>query len=309
MTEQRSIAVALPDEGTLNRLSPAPDGVEFVVWTPDDAPLGHPIDLLVLPYMGSTASLPRLAESTVAVVQSQSLGYDGVQQLLPPGITYCNAVGVHEGPTAELALALILSAQRGLREAAIAQESGSWQHENYPGLAGRSVLLIGVGGVGREIEMRLRPFDVTISRMARTARVDERGAILAMSSLDEALPVAEIVVIAVPLSTDTRHLVSAEFLARMRPGALLVNVSRGAIVDTDALVERLEKGSVRAALDVTDPEPLPSDHPLWHAPGVVITPHVGGHVQTMPTRIDPLIRDQIHRLQNGLPPINIVIGP
>jgi phosphoglycerate dehydrogenase-like enzyme len=309
MTEPRSILVALPDEATRTRLSPPPAGVEFVVWTAEDAPLGRAVDLLVLPYMGSTASLPCLAESTVAVIQSQSLGFDGVQQLLPPGIAYCNAVGVHEGPTAEIALALMLSAQRGLREAAIDQAAGAWKHDEYPGLAGRSVLIVGVGGVGREIEKRLRPFEVAITRMARTARDDERGAILAMSSLHEALPDAEIVVIAVPLGGDTRHLVSGEFLDRMRPGALLVNISRGAVVDTDALVERLESGAVRAALDVTDPEPLPAGHPLWSAPGVVITPHVGGHVQTMPARIDPVIRDQIHRLQNGLPPANLVIAP
>ncbi len=309
MTESRSITVALPDDATLARLSPPPAGVEFVVWTAEDAPLGRSIDLLVLPYMGSTAALPRLADSTVAVVQSQSLGFDGVQQLLPPGIAYCNAIGVHEGPTAELALALILSAQRGLREAAVAQEAGAWEHDSYPGLAGHSVLLIGVGGVGREIEKRLQPFDVAITRMARTAREDERGGILAMSSLHEVLPQAEIVVIAVPLGEETRHLVSGEFLDRMRQGALLVNISRGAVVDTDALVERLESGAVRAALDVTDPEPLPAGHPLWSAPGLVITPHAGGHVQTMPTRIDPVIRDQIVRLQNNLPPANVVIGP
>src|SRR5450830_1055664 len=159
----RSITVAVPDQPMLARLSPAPDGVSLVVWGSDDAPLGRPIDLLVLPYMGSLESLPRLAGSDVAVVQSQSLGYDGVNDVLPLGIQYCNAVGVHEGSTAELALALILSSQRGLYESAIAQHEGAWRRDQYPGLGGRSVLLIGVGGVGHEIEKRLRPFDVTLN--------------------------------------------------------------------------------------------------------------------------------------------------
>jgi phosphoglycerate dehydrogenase-like enzyme len=305
--QHRTITVAVPDEQMLARLAPVPDGVELVVWTTDDSPLDRPIDLLVLPYSTSSDALPRLADSTVSVVQSQSLGYDGVTDALPPGIAYCNAVGVHEGPTAELAVGIILASERGLDVMARTQPSGAWDRQWYPGLIGRSVLIIGVGGVGGAVEKRLVPFDATITRVARTARADESGPIHSMDSLPELLPLADVVVLAVPLTTETSGLVSGDFLDRMKPGALLVNVSRGAIVDTAALTERVRSGQVRAALDVMDPEPLPADHPLWTLPGVVITPHVGGFVWSMTNRIDPIVRRQIDRLRNGLPPLDVVV--
>lgn len=300
------LAVAVPDTSMLARFTPPPPGVTVEAWTPDDEPLDHPIDLLVLPYMGSTRSLTRLVDSEVSVIQSQSLGYDGIEELLPAGVVYCNAVGVHEGSTGELALGLILSAQRGFYESAIAQHEGTWRRDQYEGLGGRSVLLIGIGGVGHEVEVRLQPFGVQLTRMARTAREDSAGPVHAFSALDELLPLADIVVLAVPLSDETRHLADGAFLNRMKPNALLVNVSRGAVVDTDAMVERVASGRLRVALDVTDPEPLPDGHPLWSLPGVLITPHLGGHSKTMPSRIDPVVREQIALLQQGLPPKNMV---
>jgi phosphoglycerate dehydrogenase-like enzyme len=291
----------------LARLAPAPDGVDLVVWTPDDPPLDRRIDLLVLPYSTSATTLRDLAGVQVGAVQSQSLGYNGVSEVLPPGIAYCNAVGVHEGPTAELAVGLILASERGLDVMARAQPAGGWDRQWSPGLLGRSVLIIGVGGVGGAVEKRLAPFDPTITRVARSARADESGPIHSMDSLPELLPLADIVVIAVPLTTETTALVSADFLDRMKPGALLVNVSRGAIVDTEALTERVRSGAIRAALDVIEPEPLPADHPLWTLPGVIITPHVGGNVSSMTSRIDPIVRRQIDRLRSGLPPLDVVV--
>jgi phosphoglycerate dehydrogenase-like enzyme len=305
--EHATITIGVPEEQMLARLAPAPDGVDLVVWTPDDPPLDRPIDLLVLPYSTSAAMLRDLAGVQVGAVQSQSLGYDGVSEVLPPGIAYCNAVGVHEGPTAELAVGLILASERGLDVMARAQPAGGWDRQWSPGLLGRSVLIIGVGGVGGAVEKRLAPFDPTISRVARSARADESGPIHSMDSLPELLPLADIVVIAVPLTTETTGLVSADFLDQLKPGALLVNVSRGAIVDTEALTERVRSGAIRAALDVIEPEPLPADHPLWTLPGVIITPHVGGNVSSMTSRIDPIVRRQIDRLRNGLPPLDVVV--
>ncbi|MDQ1597126.1 MAG: hypothetical protein QOI70_550 [Microbacteriaceae bacterium] len=305
--EHATITIGVPEEQMLARLAPAPDGVDLVVWTPDDPPLDRPIDLLVLPYSTSAAMLRDLAGVQVGAVQSQSLGYDGVSEVLPPGIAYCNAVGVHEGPTAELAVGLILASERGLDVMARAQPAGGWDRQWSPGLLGRSVLIIGVGGVGGAVEKRLAPFDPTITRVARSARADESGPIHSMDSLPELLPLADIVVIAVPLTTETTGLVSADFLDQLKPGALLVNVSRGAIVDTEALTERVRSGAIRAALDVIEPEPLPADHPLWTLPGVIITPHVGGNVSSMTSRIDPIVRRQIDRLRNGLPPLDVVV--
>lgn len=279
----------------------------MTVWTVDDPPLDHPIDLLVLSYSPSAEALAKLPNTGVTVVQSQALGFDGVADALPPGIAYCNAVGVHEGPTAELAVGLILSAQRGLDLSARAQPAGEWKRAWHPGLLGCSVLIIGVGGVGGAIAERLAPFGVSITRVARTGRSDERGEIHPTSALPDLLPDADIVVIGVPLTEETTRLVDAQFLDRMKHGALLTNVSRGAIVDTDALTEHVRTGAVRAALDVVDPEPLPSDHPLWTLPGVVITPHIGGNVSSMPSRVDPIVREQISRLQSGRPPLNLAV--
>jgi phosphoglycerate dehydrogenase-like enzyme len=302
-----TITVAVPDSAMLDRLTPAGDDVVLEVWTTDYPPLDHPVDLVVLPYSVSAAALPKLADSPVSVVQSQALGYDAVERALPAGLAYCNAVGVHEGPTAELAVALILESQRGLDVLARAQPSGSWRRDWYPGLLGRSVLIIGVGGVGEAVAARLVPFGVTISRVARTARGDQRGVIHSLADLPRLLGEADIVVLGIPLTPDTTGMVDAAFLAKMKPGALLVNVSRGAIVDTDALTERARTGAIRVAIDVVEPEPLPADHPLWTLPGVIITPHLGGNISSMPSRVDPLVRQQISRLQSGLPPLNIVV--
>ena len=302
-----TLTIAVPDQAMLDRLSTTETETEFVVWTTDDAPLGRPIDLLVLPYSVSPNTLPKLADAQVSVVQSQALGYDGVAELLPSGITYCNAVGVHEGPTAELALALILSSQRGLDVTARAQPAGLWKRDWYPGLLGSSVLIIGVGGVGSAVEERLVPFDVTITRVARSERTDDRGLIHAVTDLPTLLPLADIVVIAVPLTPATTNLVSGDFLDLLAPGALLVNVSRGAIVDTDALTQRARTGAIRVAIDVVEPEPLPADHPLWSIPGVLITPHLGGNISSMPSRVDPLVRQQIALLQSSRPPLNVTV--
>ncbi len=312
MTEPRQLTVAVPDDAMRERLSPPPEGVRLIVWdvraAPTAAPTGAPIDLLVLPYMIKPAALRALADQPVRIAQSQSLGFDGVPENLPPGIVYCNAVDVHEDSTAELALALILASVRNIPELVIAQSESRWAHDQAPGLAGRTVLLIGVGGVGRQIERRLAPFDVALTRVARSARTEDGGPIHGLAELDELLPAADIVIVAVPLTDETRHLVSGDFLDRMKPGALLVNISRGLVVDTDALVDRVRSRGITAALDVTDPEPLPPDHPLWHLPGVLITPHVGGHTGAMQGRMDRVILDQITRLSEGLPPKNVVIS-
>ena len=301
------IVVALPDTVMLDRLVPAPDEVSLTVWTPDDAAPDHRIDLLVLPYTSSPSALTKLVGLDIGLVQSQTLGFDGVAEVLPPGMRFANVVGVHEGPTGELAVALMLESQRGLDVMARAQPSGSWVREWYPGLLGRSVLIIGVGGVGQAIAERVRPFGVALSRVARTARTDETGSIHSMSDLTDLLASSDIVVIAIPLTAETIGLVDARFLGGMKPGALLVNVSRGAIVDTDALTDRVAAGAIRAAVDVIEPEPLPRDHSLWTLPGMIITPHVGGSVSSMRSRVDPIVREQIARLLAGERPLNLVI--
>jgi phosphoglycerate dehydrogenase-like enzyme len=298
-----TVTVALPDEGMLARLAPtvAPD-TDLIVWNAGDPAPGHAIDLLVLPYVVTYEALANLS-GEARYVQSQSLGYDGAADHLPAGIAFCNAVGVHEAPTAELALTLVLASQRGWPEVGRNQVAERWERPAYPGLIGRRVLLIGVGGIGGEIEKRLSGFGAKLTRVARTARDDIHG----IDELPTLLPDADIVILAVPLSDETRGLVDGRFLDLLPAGALIVNVSRGAIVDTEALVDHVRSGAVRSALDVVDPEPLPAGHPLWSLPGSLLSPHLGGNVQSMRDRIDPLVREQIELLRDDLPPKNIVI--
>ncbi len=171
-------------------------------------------------------------------------------------------------------MTLILASQRGWPEVGRNQDAQKWDRPMWPGLIGQRVLLIGVGGIGREFEARIAGFDVELTRVARTARDGVHG----IDELPDLLPLADIVVLAIPLNDETRGLVDGAFLDRLPHGALVVNVSRGPIVDTDALVEHVRTGAIRSALDVVDPEPLPAGHPLWSLPGSLISPHLGGNV-------------------------------
>src|ERR1017187_10633619 len=188
----------------------------------DSAPVNS-IDIVVHPYMGGTNLLFQLSNVRTRLVQSQSVGYDGVEKALPVGHVYANATSVHEASTAELALTLILAAQRGIPEFVRAAEKGKWEPSQHPSLADRNVLLVGYGGVGKAIEARLLPFEVTVTRVALTARSDERGEIHGFDSLHDLLPLADVVVVAVPLTERTTHLIDDSFLSRMHDDSLLVN--------------------------------------------------------------------------------------
>jgi phosphoglycerate dehydrogenase-like enzyme len=235
------------------------------------------------------------------------VGYDGVSEHLPPGHVFANAASVHETSTSELTLALILAAQRGIPDFVRSASRGRWERSWRQSLADRRVLLIGYGGVGKAIDARLIPFEVTMTRVARHARFDERGEIFSIDSLDELLPKAEIVIVAVPLSEDTAGLVGEEFLSSMQDGALLVNISRGPIADTNALLKHASSGRLRLALDVTDPEPLPDGHPLFALSNVLISPHVGGATSAAIPRMARLLGEQIARLLEGREPLNVVL--
>jgi phosphoglycerate dehydrogenase-like enzyme len=286
------LRVALPDQKMLDALG-APAGVELLLWDlTGPAPEGR-IDLLVPPYMGKPGALVALEGVDVRLVQSQSIGYDGVADVLPGGVVFANAAGVHETSTAELALGMMIASQRGMADFARNQASGTWDNSQRPSLADRRVLLVGYGGVGKAIEARLLPFETDVTRMASREREDAAGKIFGIDSLYEQLPLHDIVVVSVPLSGQTRHLVDAKFLAAMPDGALLAETSQGRL---------------RAALDVTDPEPLPADHPLWTTPGVLITPHVGGASSAMFPRMVRLVKQQIGLLLQGREPVNVVLG-
>lgn len=296
-----TLRISLPDEPTLQRFTDLPD-LDLVVWDFDGpAPEGPVIDLAVRPYVLS-GDLSVLDADRVRAVQTQALGYDDAIGNVPDGMTWCNAVGVHEGPTAEIAMALVLAAQRGIDDFARAMPEGRWENRPMrPGLLDSRVMLLGYGGIGTELHRRLDGFGTDVVRVARTAREDDHGPIHGIDELTSLLPDVDIVVVAVPYGEDTHHLVDDAFLEAMAEGALLVNVARGKVADTDALARHTASGRIRFAADVMDPEPLPADHPLWTTPGVLLSPHVGGAVTTYSDRVEVVVRDQIARLQAGQP--------
>lgn len=283
------------------------EGVEIVVWPMDAACERAQVDLVVLPYLTQGSALPLLATTTTRLVQSQSIGYENVADRLPGGVSYANAAGVHEASTAELALALALAAQRRLPDFVRAQQRGSWEFGFTGSLADRRVLVLGHGGVGKAVVARLVPFETEVTVVASRARDEDGIRVHGIDELPALLPSAEVVILTLPANDATRHLVDDAFLAALPDGALVVNVGRGPLVDTDALVDHVRRGRIRAALDVTDPEPLPRDHPLWTLDGVIVTPHVGGASAAMRPRIAGLIRRQIERLRSGDEPLNIVL--
>ncbi|MFF0116387.1 2-hydroxyacid dehydrogenase [Streptomyces prasinus] len=292
-----------------------PKGPRYHFWDGGREYPADPADcaFYVVPYMkpGDVGVRPLPLMSSVEVVQTLSAGIDHVQpglRHLGPGVRLCNARGVHEASTAELALALVLASLRGLPDFVRAQDKGEWLGGFRPALADRNVLIVGYGAIGEAIEDRLVPFELArVVRVARSARAAERGPVHPFTELPALLPEADVVILSTPLTEATHHLVDAGFLARMKDGALLVNVARGPVVDTPALLTEVESGRITAALDVTDPEPLPPDHPLWRAPGVLVSPHAGGPTTAFRPRAERLLVNQLNRFVNREELRNVIL--
>jgi phosphoglycerate dehydrogenase-like enzyme len=302
-----SLVISVPDALVRATLGELPSDVEVVEWDMSaPAPRSH-FDIVVPSYLQSWANLANLDGLDVGLVQCLTLGYDGVAEFLPTNMVFANAASVHETSTAEMTMALILASQRHIPDFVRAAAAGTWSPSWNPSLADRTVLLVGYGGVGRAIEARLMPFETTILRLARHERSDERGRIYGLDALHELLPGCDVVVVAVPLDEDTHHFVDAAFLSSMPDGSLLVNVSRGAVADTDALLAEARSGRIRLALDVTDPEPLPDGHPLFALANVLISPHVAGMSSAALPRITRLLHEQMERMRHGEEPLNVVL--
>ena len=306
--------VSFPDAQLLADLSPLPEGLKGVVWDlksdPDGGALGE-IDGVILPYINAGAVLGSLGKvENLKYVQTQSTGYDGVTEAAGPAAGVASASGVHAAATAELAVGLILAKLRGIDQAVRDQQHGLWRPERRQSLADRRVLLLGVGGIGHEIARRLEPFEVTVTRVGSSARTDEHGEVHASSELTALAATHDILVSVLPLNEQTNQLIGEEVLASLPDGALVVNVGRGPVVDTDALTKEVLSGRLNCALDVVDPEPLPQDHALWSAPNALITPHVGGNASAFEPRILKLLRKQLEALAAGQVPANLVqAGP
>lgn len=303
-----NLIVSVPDDRLRSDLQPVPDGVEVIEWAMDAAAPRDRIDIVVPPYMNTSGVLPRLEGVQVRLVQSQSIGYEGVEESLPDGYAFANAASVHETSTSELAIALTLAAQRSLPDFVRAQDERRWAPVRTASLADRRVLLLGYGGVGKAVAARLAGFEVELTVVANSARDEDGVQVHGVDELPQLLEKTEIVILTLPGGEDTRHIIGDGELALLPDGALVVNVGRGPLVDTDALVDHVRRGRIRAALDVTDPEPLPPDHPLWTLPGVLISPHVGGASTAMRPRVTRLVRRQIERMLGGEPPLNVVLG-
>lgn len=285
--------------------------VEIDVWIPD-------------PYSGrAQRTWPHLRG--VRLVLAMMAGTEWIPAVVGPHVTICNARGAHNISTAEWTLTAILASLKYLPLYADIQREGKWtrrfeasahyaaitgtQRTVYPPvlqeeLTGKTVLVVGYGAIGQEIERMLAPFDVDLLRVARSARTDPE--VHAVSELHSLLPQADIVVLILPNTPESRGLIGAKEIAFLRQGALLVNAARGPVVQTDALVEALQAGRIRAALDVTDPEPLPEGHPLWSCPNLFLTPHIGGSTPQFSPRALHTAARELRRYMNGEPLHNVV---
>ena len=256
-------------------------------------------------YMGGRPALELTKKMpNLNVLQVPNAGYDDALEFLRPGITLCNGRGIHDDSTAELAFGLTIASLRGFATFVRDQDKGEWVNKNYDSINDRKIGIVGFGSIGSTIARMLSGFSVEIVAFTQSGRDNT----IAITDLDKHLPSLDVVILILPLTKESKHLFDARRLALMKDGALLVNVARGPIVDTDALVKELNSGRITAGLDVTDPEPLPKGHPLWSAKGVLISPHVGGNSSAFEKRARRLIESQLNLLAQGKPLNNVIVA-
>lgn len=299
-----------------------PADVHLVI-VPDDPSEPVDVDFWIVPYMSKKVAHVLPFMRGVKVLQALSAGVDAMVGSVPKGAILCDGQGIHDIPVAEWVVGAILASLKFFPLYEDIRHSQQWQRRSegenlyqlrHPDqnksiiprlgedLSGKHVLIVGYGAIGKAIEQRLQPFDVTFTRVSR----GRRAGVQATEQLDELLPQADIVIVIVPLTRDTQGMFNAPRFALMKQGALLVNASRGPVVDTEALVQALTSKRISAALDVTDPEPLPEGHPLWSAPNLFLTPHVAGGSPNFLDRAYRLAGQQVERYLKGEPLLNVV---
>jgi phosphoglycerate dehydrogenase-like enzyme len=255
-------------------------------------------------YMGGRPALEMTQKMpNLKILQVPNAGYDDALEFVRPGITLCNGKSIHDDSTAELAVGLTIASLRGFADFVRNQDKSEWVHTRNKSINDRKIGIVGFGSIGSTIAKMLAGFAVEIVAFTQSGRDNT----IAIADLDKHLPTLDVVILILPLTPESKHLFNAKRLALMKDGALLVNVARGPIVETDALVKELNSGRITAALDVTDPEPLPKDHPLWLAKGVLISPHVGGNTTAFEKRAKRLIESQLQLLASGERLNNIIL--
>jgi phosphoglycerate dehydrogenase-like enzyme len=293
--------------GSAGHEGPLGSGLRVEVFSGDEP--GPPdlgdVVFFTVPYDRPFGAEPLGRMPGVRVVQALTAGYEDLVGRIPASATLSNARGLHDASTAEHALGLILAAQRELPRWARAQDARRWEHTHTRSLAGCRVIVVGYGSIGTALGARLRACEAEIVPVAHSPRPGE--GVHGQAGLDGLLPAADAVVLVTPLTTETRGLLDARRLALLPDGALVVNVGRGPVLDTDAMTAEATAGRLRAALDVTDPEPLPPDHPLWGCPGVIITPHVAGGAAAFYPLAAKFVADQVRRFAAGQPLRNVVV--
>ena len=285
-----------------------PDGVDAVYYEPGDPwPPGHlDATVVVVGYENAGAIAARFVElPNLRLIQTLNAGYEQWLPLLPDGVMLSNGRGAHGGSSAEWVVAALLAIYRDLRLFDEQQSEGIWREKDTETLIGKRVVVLGAGDLAVNLASRLAPFETEVTLVGRRPR----PGVHALADVDGPLSAADVVVAMLPGNESTRHVIDAEFLAKLRDGTVVVNVGRGGSVDTDALLAELMSGRLRAALDVTDPEPLPADHPLWSAPGLLLTPHVAGSTAGAWERAWAVAMRQIEAFAVGAIPPNLVAGP
>ncbi len=284
------------------------DGVRVEVQVPDSSPLPESaaqVEFYVPPFFPAPAAVAAMAQMPgLRVVQTLTAGFDRVRPQVPGSAVLCNARGVHDASTAEWVVGATVAVIRQFPFFAREQLAGLWSYQPTGSLAGKTVLIVGYGSIGQAVERRLSGFEVSIRRVARSAR----NGVSPVSELPRLLPEADVVILLAPVTAETTGMADAAFLARMRDGAVLVNAARGVLVVTEDLVAELQAGRLAAAMDVTDPEPLPPDHPLWKLPNAFITPHVGASTPYSELMARSFVRQQAERYLAGEPLVNVITG-
>jgi phosphoglycerate dehydrogenase-like enzyme len=256
-------------------------------------------------YMGGVRTLeiiPRM--KNLKTIHYSQAGYEDILKHIPEGVVLCNASGLHDVSTSELAIGLTIASRRGFAEFMDNQKKGIWHRSRKPALADSHVGIVGYGHIGKRIASLLEMFETKVTAFNRSGNDGAQK----ITEFDAFLPQLDVIILILPLTKDSQHFINADRLKRMKDGATLINVARGAVVDTDALVAELNTGRITAGLDVTDPEPLPAGHPLWSAPNLIISPHVGGDSGAFDPRARKMVQEQILRLLEKRPLLNQITG-